>query len=54
MEVTGDLIGNETVDKINSASKPKYNRREEDNEVNETQEIYIPPEMFQQIIDDLR
>ena len=54
MEAAGDLIGNEIVDKINSAGKPKYNRKEEDNEVNEKQKIYILPEKFQQIIDDLR
>ena len=42
-EATGDLTGNKTADKITSTGKPK-----------ETEEIYIPPEKRQQIIDDLR
>ena len=42
-EATGDLIGNKIADKITSIGKPK-----------ETEEIYIPPEKRQQIIDDLR
>ena len=42
-EVTGDLIGNKIVDKITSIGKPK-----------ETEEIYMPPEKRQQIIDDLK
>ena len=48
-EATGDLIGNKIADKINSLGKTK-NKGKED----ETQEIYIPPEKRQQIIDDLR
>ena len=42
-EATGDLIGNKIADKITSIGKPK-----------EIEEIYIPPEKRQQIIDDLR
>ena len=42
-EATGDLIGNKVADKITSIDKPK-----------EKQDIYIPPEKRQQIVDDLR
>ena len=42
-EPTGDLIGNKIADKITSIGKPK-----------EIEEIYIPPEKRQQIINDLR
>ena len=47
-EATGDLIGNKTADKINSIGKPK------EEETKETEEIYVPQEKGQQIIDDLR
>ena len=47
---TGDLIGNKIADKITSIGKskekPKLNEKPE--------EICIPPEKRQQIIDDLR
>ena len=46
-EATGDLIGNKIADKITSVGKTK-------DETNKKQEIYIPPEKIQQIIDDLR
>ena len=54
-EATGDLIGNKIADKITSIGKPK-NKEEKDgiNEMEETQEIYIPPEKRIQIINDLR
>ena len=42
-EATGDLIGNKIADKITPIGKPK-----------EIEEIYIPSEKRQQIIDDLR
>ena len=42
-EATGDLIGNKIADKITSVGKS-----------NEAEEIYIPTEKRQQIIDDLR
>ena len=48
-EATGDLIENEIVDKITSLDKTKSKEKE-----NERQEIYIPPQKRQQIIDDLR
>ena len=47
-KATGDLIGNKIADKITSISKPK----EKNKKVEE--DIYIPPEKRQRIIDDLR
>ena len=47
-EATGDLIGNKIADKITSTGKPK------EKETKEIEEIYIPPEKRQQIIDDVR
>ena len=46
-EATGDLIGNKIADKIISIGKTKE-------KTNKPEEIYIPPEKRQQIIDDLR
>ena len=46
-EATGDLIGNKVADKITSIGRPKEKTKE-------TEEINIPPEKRQQIIDDLR
>ena len=48
-EATEDLIGNKIADKTTSIDKPK-----EKEKTNKTEEIYIPPEKIQQIIDDLR
>ena len=48
-EAFGDLIGNKIADKITSAGKSK-----EDNKTKKIQEIYIPPEKRQQVIDELR
>ena len=48
-EATGHLIGNKIADKITSIDKPK-----EKEKTNNTEEIYIPPENRQQIIDGLR
>ena len=50
-ETTGDLIGNKKADKITSIGKPKEKEKEK---LNETEEIYIPPEKRQQIINYLR
>ena len=47
-EGTGDLIGNKIADKITSVGKTRSKKEDE------RQEIYIPPEKRQQIIDDLR
>ena len=48
-EATGDFIGNKIADKITELGKAKSKEKED-----ERQEIYIPPEKQQQIIDDLR
>ena len=48
-EATWDLIRNKIADKITSIGKPK-----EKEKTKEIEEIYIPPEKRQQIIDDLR
>ena len=48
-EATGDLIGNKIADKITSLGKPK-----EKEKINKPEEIYIPPEKTQQIIDNLK
>ena len=49
-EATGDLIGNKIVDKVTSIGKQK----EKPNPKEKPDEIYIPSEKKQQIIDDLR
>ena len=48
-EATGDLIGNKIDDKITSLGKAKSKEKED-----ERQEINIPLEKRQHIIDDLR
>ena len=48
-EATGDFIGNKIADKITSVGKSK-----KDGKRKKVEEIYIPPENWQQIIDDLR
>ena len=47
-EATGDLIGNKIAEKITSLGKAKSKKKED-----KRQEVYIPPEKRQQIIDDL-
>ena len=47
-EATGDLIGNKIADKSIDKSKEKPKTKEK------PEEIYIPPEKRQQIIDNLR
>ena len=63
-EATGDLIGNKIADKIismgrsielGSAANPRSEKeKDETNIMEETQEIYIPPEKRKQIIKDLK
>ena len=68
-EATGDLIGNKIADKITSmgrskelsskeigpAVKPRSKKeKDETNIMEETQEIYIPPDKRKQIIKDLK
>ena len=48
-EATGDLIRNTIANEITSLGKTKSKEKED-----KRQEIYIPPEKRQQIIDDLR
>ena len=48
-KATGDLIGNKMADKITLIGKTK-----EKEKINKPEEIYIPPEKRQQIIDDLK
>ena len=48
-EATADLIGNKIAGKINSIGKSKKKEK-----INKPEEIYIPPEKRQQIIDDLK
>ena len=45
-ETTGDLIGNEIADKINSIgkTKSKKNKKRKKDKANEIQEICVPPE----------
>ena len=47
-QATGDLIGNKLAEKITSIGTPK------EKESKEIEEIYIPPEKRQPIIDDLK
>ena len=48
-KATGDLIGNKIADKITSVGKSK-----KDDKKKKVEEIYIPPEKRQQIIEDLK
>ena len=48
-EATGDLIRNEIANKITSVGKWKQKEK-----INKLEEIYIPPEKRQQIIDNLK
>ena len=48
---TEDLIGNKIADKLTSIGKRKEKEKEKTKDI---EEIYIPPERRQQIIDDLR
>ena len=48
-EGTGDMIGNKIADNTNSVGKSK-----EKEKIKKAEEIYIPPEKRQQIIDDLK
>ena len=48
-EATGDLVGNKIAYKITSIGKSKEKEKTE-----KAEEIYIPPEKRQQIIDELK
>ena len=51
-EATGDLTGNRIADKITSIGKSKEKPKEKTRE--KPEEIYMPPEKRQQVIDDLK
>ena len=53
-EATDDLIGNKIDDKILEGSKTSPQNSSETNEEEMPREKYIPPELRQKIIDDLR
>ena len=54
-EATGDLVGNKIASKITSMGKPRSKKeKDETNIMEETEEIYIPPEKRKQIIKDLK
>ena len=53
-EVTGDLIGNKIADKITSKGKNRTGKEKKQEKIKRAEEVYIPPERRQQIIDDFR
>ena len=54
-EATGDLVGNKIADKIVSVGKPRSKKeKDQDNVMEETQELMVPPEKRKQIINDLK
>ena len=53
-KATGDLIRNKIADKITAVGNSKNKEKEKKDETNGTEEIYIPPEKIQQVIDDFR
>ena len=52
-EATGDLIGNKIADRITKSTRNK-DQKEDDRIMEETQELFIPPEKREQIIKDLK
>ena len=52
-EATGEMIGNTVADRITKSSRNKA-QKEDDRIMEETQEIYIPPEKMEQTIRDLK
>ena len=52
-EATGEMIGNKVADRITKSSRNKA-QKEDDRIMEETQEIYIPPEKREQIVRDLK
>ena len=53
-EATGDLTGNKIADKVERVSKTSPNNNSETNEEELLRERFIPPELRNKIIDDLR
>ena len=52
-EATREMIGNKVADRITRSSRNKV-QKEDDRIMEETQEIYIPPEKREQITRDLK
>ena len=52
-EATGDLTGNKITDRLISVGTSKNKQKEKKDETNEVEEIYIPPEKRQQIIEGI-
>ena len=52
-EAAGDLIGNKIADRITKSTRNKE-QKEDDRIREETQNIIIPPEKREQIIEDLK
>ena len=52
-EATGDLIGNKIADRITKSTRNK-DQKEDDRIMEETQELFIPPEKRERIIRDLK
>ena len=54
-EATGDLVGSKIANEITSVGKPRSKKeKDKTNIMEETQELYIPPEKRKQIIKDLK
>ena len=54
-EATADLVGNEIADKITSMGKPRSKKEKDETKIlEETQEIYIPPEKRKHVMKDLK
>ena len=53
-EATGDLIGSKVADKITSVVKKGHTITENERQIDETNDIFIPPEKRAQIIKDLK
>ena len=54
-EVTGDLVGSKIADKSTSVGKPRSKKeKDEDNVMEETQEMMIPPKKRKQVFKDLK
>ena len=52
-EATGDLIGNKIADRITKSTRNK-DQKQDDRIMEETQELFIPPEKREHIIKDLK
>ena len=54
VEATGDLIGSKVADKITSMKSKGQSITENERQIDETDDIFIPPEKRAQIIKDLK